>query len=198
MKCLNELPLARVQNDKQNLVTERIFGRVQVHAAAALFYFTKKGKAQHLIHQAKYSGDPQISKLIGNWMGRDLKESALFNDLDVIVPVPLHHSKIKMRGYNQSAEFGQGIEKFFLLPSKNQAMKRVQQSISQTTKNRIDRLSNVHASFELNDTRGLENKHILLVDDVLMTGATIEACTEKLLGIPGTKVSLCVMALVMD
>lgn len=198
IKCLNDLPLTDIHNQAENLLTERILGRIDVRSSAALFYFTKKGKAQHLIHQAKYSGDPQIARLLGNWMGTFLKDVSWHADIDIIVPVPLHHTKMRSRGYNQSAEFGRGIGEILDIHLKSDALMRIQRSISQTTKNRVDRLTNVHSSFELNETRGLQNKHILLVDDVLTTGATIEACAEKLLSIEGTKISLCVMALVMD
>ncbi len=198
VRCINELPIANLHKESENLITERLLGRIEAKAAGALFYFTKKGKVQHLIHQAKYSGDAQISKLLGNWMGRLLMESDLFNDIDVVVPVPLHYSKIKTRGYNQSAEFGRGISEILNKPVLNEALKRNRKDISQTSKNRIDRLTNVHSSFELNNVKGLENKHILLVDDVLTTGATIEACAEKLTSIEGTSISICVMAIVMD
>lgn len=198
IKCLMELPVSDMECHKENIFTERIFGRIAVEAAASLFYFSKGGKVQHLIHQAKYSGDGTIASLLGKWMGGKLKDSTLFQNLEMVVPVPLHNTKLKIRGFNQSEEFGKGIADVLNIELKANALKRVQSSVSQTSKNRLERLANVHQSFDLDVTTKLENKHILLVDDVLTTGATMEACAEKLLQIPGVKLSLASIAIVVD
>lgn len=198
VKCLVDLPLADMDPHKDNLITERLYGRFPIQSSAALLYFTKKSKTQHLIHHAKYSGDPQISRILGNWLGESLQAEKNYSIPDVIVPVPLHDSKMSSRGYNQSQEFGQGLAEIFQITCIGNALKRTQASISQTTKNRMDRLENVHSSFDLYKTDGIVNKHILLVDDVLTTGATIEACAEKLLTLPNTKISICLMAIVVE
>ncbi|HMG15463.1 MAG TPA: phosphoribosyltransferase family protein [Saprospiraceae bacterium] len=196
--CLIELPLTNMEIHKENLFTERLYGRIPIESATSLFYFSKGGKVQHLIHHAKYSGDGTIACLLGNWMGDILKQSTLFQNMDVIIPVPLHSSKLKSRGFNQSEEFGKGISEILNIDLNQFALKRIRSSVSQTSKNRLERLVNVHDSFELNGKDKLINKHILLVDDVLTTGATMEACAEKLLGIQGVKVSLVTIAIVVD
>ena len=198
IKCLMELPVCDMEWHKENIFTERIYGRIDVEAAASLFYFSKGGKVQHLIHQTKYSGNGNIAALLGNWMGSKLKESTLFKNIEIVVPVPLHKTKLKIRGFNQSEEFGKGIAGVLNIELKANALKRLQSSVSQTSKNRLERLANVHQSFELDVSTNLENKHILLVDDVLTTGATMEACAEKLMKIPGIKLSLASIAVVVD
>ena len=198
VSCLAELPLTNMHNQQENLITERLLGRINLHSAAALFYFTKKSKVQHLVHQVKYSGDPTIANMLGHWMGRYLSKSDLFNQIDMIVPVPLHKDKLQKRGYNQSAEFGKGLADILGSPCLPDALRRTKQSVSQTTGIRTARLLNVHESFSLNTGIDLSGKHILLVDDVLTTGATIEACATKILALPDTKISICVMAIVMD
>lgn len=196
--CLSELPLSEMENHFENSFTERVYGRIQIQTGCALFFFSKGGKVQQLIHKAKYSGDGQIAKLIGSWMGKRLLSSELYKDIDLIIPVPLHNSKRRSRGFNQSEAFAEGISEILKVPCKSNALKRSIASISQISKNRLERLNNVLESFELDDQDGLEGKHILLVDDVLTTGATLEACSEKLLTIPKIKLSLCTIALAMD
>lgn len=198
VSCLAELPLADMHNQAENLITERLLGRIDIQASAALFYFTKKGRVQHLIHQAKYSGDASIARMLGRWMGRYLLQSDRFKDVELVVPVPLHREKQLKRGYNQSAEFGQGIAEVLSLNCKPDALRRTKQSVSQTTGNRTERLTNVHQSFEINRADSFAGRHVLLVDDVLTTGATLEACAGKILSTAGTKLSICVMAIVTD
>ncbi len=198
IRCLSELPVTNMERHQENLFTERIYGRIPIESAASLFYFSKGGKVQHLIHQVKYSGDGNIACLLGNWMGNKLNQSPLFQNLDLIIPVPLHISKLRARGYNQSEEFGRGIAEILNVDLNTHSLKRIYGSVSQTSKNRLERLVNVHDSFKINVVDTLENKHILLVDDVLTTGATMEACAEKLINIPGVKLSLVTIAIAVD
>ena len=197
VSCLFELPLSDMQNHLHNHFTERIEGRIPIITASSLFYFSKNGKVQQLIHRAKYDGDKEIARLIGKWMGSKLANSPYYKDIDLIVPVPLHKSKFRSRGFNQSQSFGEGIGEVLGIICNAYVVKRKSGSISQTRKKKIERLESVF-DFQLDNIEGLEGKHILLVDDVLTTGATVEACAEQLLLIPKVKLSLATIGIAID
>lgn len=198
LSCKLKLPKTNFHLEKENKFSERFWGKVKIEAGAAMFYFKKGGRTQNLIHNLKYKKRPQIGVILGNLYGKELKESPLFQDIDIIVPVPLHWKKLRKRGYNQSAVFAQGLSEAMSIPWVADALRRNENSESQTKKSKMSRLENVLSVFEVNNQKKIEGKHILLVDDVLTSGATMEACATKILEIPGTKVSLATIAVAVN
>ncbi len=193
--CNATLPLANFHFDKNNPCTERLWGRVDVHSAAALYLFTKGSRVQKLIHHLKYDGKKEIGFLLGRQFGFQLKRSPLFSEVDLIVPVPLHPRKQRIRGYNQSEMFANGLSESMGVPHMKNGLKRIIHSESQTKKSREDRVVKMKEVFNVNQPGMLKGKHILLVDDVMTTGATLEVCASQLLSLPGTKVSIATIAI---
>ncbi len=160
-----------------------------------MFHFVKGGRAQRLLHQLKYGGKPQIGVQLGEWFGRDLRLSPWFSEVQAIVPVPLHPRKERMRGYNQSDAFARGLSMAMGAPWYKQGLKRRIFTETQTKKGRLERFGNVEEVFEAGEPAQLAGKHILLVDDVTTTGATLEACAIPLLTLNGVKLSMATIAL---
>jgi len=173
---------------------EIFWGRIRIHSAATFLNFTKSGRVQRLVHQLKYKSKTEVGILLGELYGRDLKKATLFENVDVIIPVPLHWKKQKQRGFNQSEMFGRGLAKAMKVKLDCETLIRNVATETQTKKSRIQRWENVSEVFELKDEAQLEGKHILLVDDVITTGSTLEASANKLLSIPDVKVSVATIA----
>ena len=155
-------------------------GRIDLQAATALYFFHKGNRLQGLMHKLKYNGIKEIGVRFGNHLGKDLKEAPLFSDVDMVMPIPLHPKKQKKRGYNQAEMIAQGFAK---VAEKEIIVNNLYRNIntsSQTNKNREERWKNVEKVFQLREPKSLEGKHILLVDDVVTTGSTIEACAQTL------------------
>jgi len=178
-----------------NPVLERFWGRVELHHATSIFTFTKGGILQNLIHQLKYKKRPQIGLELGKMTGNILKKSPYYQDIDYIIPVPLHPKKEHIRGYNQAAKYAQGIAETLDTEWSGNFLIRNTHTESQTKKSRLERFENVMRVLEVRNMDALTGKHLLLVDDVITTGATLEACSIKLLEIANTKVSLASIAL---
>ncbi|MFH1004622.1 MAG: phosphoribosyltransferase family protein [Bacteroidota bacterium] len=173
------------------------WGRVDIFSATSLYGFLKGGKVQHLIHQLKYRGKKEIGVSIGKYYGNELKSSPLFRGMNIIIPVPLHPEKLKKRGYNQSETFAHGLSKSLEIENENDLLIRAYSSETQTKKSRFARWKNVESIFKITQPKKLQDKHILLVDDVVTTGATLESCAHKILDVPGTKVSVATIACTM-
>ncbi len=182
---------------RENEFTQRLWGRLPLLSGAAFFYFTRKSPVQRALHLLKYHNKPEVGLKIGREFGRKLLESATFQSIDAIVPVPLHISKQRTRGYNQSAMFAQGIAEALEIPVLEQALLRRQFTDSQTRKKRLERYDNVGGVFAVTQPAALEGKHLLLVDDVLTTGATLEVCGNALLSVPSTRLSSVTIAIAM-
>jgi len=195
LSCQQRLPKTDFHLMAENEFTDRFWGRIVLEAGAALFYFTKDSAVQALIHQLKYGDKPNVGIQLGEWYGRTLKEHRPFSMIDVIVPVPLHPKRQRQRGYNQSTQFAIGLSTAMKIPYKKDALVRTIATSTQTQKTRLERFENVLQAFEVNPSSKLEGKHILLVDDVLTTGATLEACATKLLAVPNVKVSMATIAI---
>ncbi|MFM7022897.1 MAG: ComF family protein [Flavobacteriales bacterium] len=170
---------------------DRIFyGKVPVQKAVSLFYFIKGGVSQSLIHQLKYKNRTGVGLHFGQILGRELRRCEAFHDVDAVVPVPLGKGRKRKRGYNQSEKIARGIALELQKPLLPHYLLRVKQKASQTQHNKFTRWQNMHECFELNERSNKDFRHILLVDDVITTGATIESCARVLLQRQNIKVSV--------
>ena len=194
LSCRHDLPLTNFSFEEDNLVEKSFYGRILIENATALFYFLKKGKVQQLIHELKYNKQQQVGTFVGNWLGAEIAESDRFKKLDCIIPVPLHLKKLKTRGYNQVTTFGQSLAKTLAIPYDETILVKISSTKTQTKKLRFDRWKNVQELFVIQHNFSLKNKHILLIDDIITTGATLEACCEALTKIEGIKISIACMA----
>lgn len=192
--CRHDLPLMDITNFKDNRVINSFYGRIPIEKAISFLYYRKVGKAKTLIHQLKYKGNQEIGTFLGDWFGRILKELNVFNDVDYIVPVPLHPKKEKQRGYNQLTTFGLRLSTLLEIPYQPNILVRKSTEKTQTLKQRFERFSNASTKFSIADNSLFTNKHILLIDDVITTGATLEACCVALLKTPQIKISIATMA----
>lgn len=191
LHCLSELP----ETLSDSLVSRRLLGRVPLEAATALLIFKRKNSTQTLLHQIKYHGNERLALMMGHQMGRALASKKAFNDVDFLIPVPLHPRKIRIRGYNQSLLLCKGIAEEFPRPICDNNLIRTRHTETQTKKNREERLDNMEGVFALRNPDELKGKHILLVDDVITTGATTEACWSTLKSVPDIKISLASLAI---
>jgi ComF family protein len=192
--CRFTLPYTNFHLQPDNIVARQFWGKLDLQGAYALYYFVKGGKVQNLMHHFKYKGIQQIGNLLGNIAGEQLVKSAVFNSVDVIIPVPLHKSRLKERGYNQSICFADGLAQKLNKVVDNDNLVRVKSTETQTHKSRFLRFENMQEVFAVVNPERLKNKHILLVDDVITTGSTLEACGVKLLKIEGVKLSIATIA----
>lgn len=194
LTCRHDLPLTNFSFEENNLIEKSFYGRIPLENASSLFYFFKKGNVQRLIHELKYNKQQQVGTLIGDWLGELLVESNRFSTIDCIIPVPLHPKKLKKRGYNQVTTFGESLAKKLAIPYYSTILIRVSSTNTQTKKLRFDRWKNVQELFHVQNNSTLENKHILLIDDVITTGATLEACYDALNKTKNLKISIACMA----
>lgn len=193
-KCLFDLPFTDYHLYQENRVIKQLWGRVPLNAAMAMLYFRKGAKAQKLIHSLKYNGRTDVGILLGTMIGERLSASPQYADIDIIIPVPLHKRKLRSRGYNQSSFIAAGIAAQMSLPSDEGILIRSVSTESQTKKTRFSRYENMKAVFNIANNDQIVGKHILLVDDVITTGATLESCTNVLLAHGAQKVSIAAVA----
>lgn len=192
--CEYHLPKTGFHLYKENPVTDIFWGRVELQAATSFLFYQKGGRVQKLIHQLKYKGKTEVGSFLGKLLGTELHTSLLFKSVELVVPVPLHPKKLKKRGYNQCIYISQGIGKGLNIPVDSVTLKRVENTSTQTKKSREKRWENVKNAFGLSNPEAFENKHVLLVDDVLTTGSTMEACVRTLSKINGIKISIATIA----
>ena len=192
--CLNcnvfNLPRTAYHHIPENETAMRFVGRVPIVKATSFAYFTTDGLLQHLLHQLKYKERKEIGVFLGKQLGYDLKQLDWQKGIDFIVPVPLHPEKEAARGYNQTELLAQGLGNALELPIITDLLYRTRNTESQTQKSREERISNMQDAFEVKNIEKYTGKHILLIDDVLTTGATLEASAAALLTIPQTLVSI--------
>ena len=165
------------------------YGRVRLKAVTACFFFSKEGKVQRLIHELKYKGNADAGVFLGQELGKTIKEAPLFEGLDYLIPVPLHPKREKERGYNQSMMIARGVNEVTGIPVGDQYLFRSVNTATQTHKSKEERWQNVKDIFEVKHAEQLEGKYVLLIDDVLTTGATLEACALKLSAVKGITIS---------
>ncbi len=195
LSCEARLPLTDFHRFSENRVTDRLWGRIPLEAATAMLLFRKDGIAQNLIHHLKYKGRQDVGYQLGKRYGYLLRQQAPYHTVDAIVPVPLHLRKLQMRGYNQAAIFGQGLATTMHVPVIANALQRTRFTQTQTRKSLDERIRNVTGAFSLNQSQELQGKHLLLVDDVLTTGATLESCAQLLLSVADVRLSVATLAI---
>lgn len=188
--CEFHLPKTNFHFSDENPVTKMFWGRADLVSGAAFLYFNKGNKVQLLVHQLKYNGRKDIGVFLGALYGQTLKYAPSFNSADVIVPVPLHKKKYMKRGYNQSEQFGMGLSSVMSIPLNRHLLVRTKATETQTRKSRFSRYQNVREIFLVNQPENWRGKHLLLVDDVITTGATLESCIEALRVVPDVKISV--------
>lgn len=192
--CQYDLPKTDYHKEKDNPVEKLFWGRVEVQRAAGLYFFHGKTKVQHLLHKIKYRDRKEIAQKLGAVYGNTLRNTEFASGIDLIVPVPLHEKRRRSRGYNQSDLFATGLSESLGIAWSDKILKRSIYTETQTGKTRFERWGNVGNVFEVRNAGGIEGKHVLLVDDVITTGATLEACAHTLLQVQGVKVSIAAMA----
>ncbi len=194
IKCINQLPVTNFHLHYENQVEKIFRGRLPIIQATSFCYFSKDSLVQRLLHQLKYKGNKDVGYFSGRMMGTTLRQSERYDDVDALIPLPLFASREKKRGYNQAAVLCEGISETTGIPVLKNIVYRVTSTETQTNKSRIERWLNMEGRFELRDPAAVKNKHVLLVDDVLTTGATLEACGHELLKGENTKISISTLA----
>ena len=193
--CRHDIPLTNHHLNPENDAFKKFYGRIPVVHTSALFYFHKKGIVQELIHNLKYKGHEEIGAILGEWYAEDLKTIDLLQSVDEIIPVPLHRRKLKERGYNQVTAFGKALSSGLNIDYNGSILVRNVYSKTQSKKNLLGRTEGIESTFDVSFTEKDHNKHFLLIDDVITTGSTLEACSRALLKIPGAKISIVCMAM---
>ena len=190
LRCLAAMPETNFEKHAGNPIEKMFWGRLPLNNAAAQFYFTKESLMQRLMHQLKYRGNKDLGLQLGRLMGISIKESGRFEDIDALIPLPLFPSKEKRRGYNQATVLCNGMAEILSIPVLNDIIFRPQHTESQTKKGRIDRWKNIEGKFVLVNNSSIQLKHLLLVDDVVTTGATLESCGNELLKLENVRLSI--------
>jgi len=191
--CRLDLPRTRFYSFRDNPVARLFWGRVRLENATSYFYYQKGSRYQNLVHELKYRGRTDIGMELGRIMGIELRDTP-FAETDVILPVPLHPEKQRIRGYNQCDFIAGGLSSGLEIPFRTGLLVRTSESLTQTGKSRIQRWMNVEQVFKVAEKGNLPSKHITLVDDVVTSGATLDACASALLQVPGTRVSIATLA----
>jgi ComF family protein len=181
LSCLHELPYTDHFKIKNNSVKNRFAGRIRLQHAGALFIFREKGPIQHMLHKLKYRHKMELGVIMGEMLAKEIMLSPYIKKVDVIIPVPIHNQRKKERGYNQCEIIAQSLSQHSGIPVISDALIKHLHNESQTGKNRGERMENVHQAYQLNQHRNIAGLSILVVDDVVTTGATVESCCLELL-----------------
>ncbi|WP_041301328.1 ComF family protein [Lacinutrix sp. 5H-3-7-4] len=193
--CRHNLPVTNYHKTNDDFVKKVFYGRAKLEQATALLRFEKKGIVQQLLHDLKYREQQQIGTFLGKWLGIELKETNNYNAIDMVIPVPLHKTKLGSRGYNQVEKFGKEIALALNTEYQDKILQKITNTSSQVNKKRFARWQNNTELFAVTNTQKLNNKHILLVDDIITTGATLEACIAELNKANNIKISIATMAI---
>jgi ComF family protein len=194
LRCLSELPETNFFGQPGNPVEKNFYGRMGVQNAGAAYFFTKDSLIETLIYELKYRGNKDIGNYMGKLMAKYLENNERFASIDVLIPLPLNPRRQRKRGYNQATALCNGIATVWRKPILENAVVRKVHTETQTQRGRVNRWQNMQGVFAVVDPASLQNKHILLVDDVVTTGASLEACGSELLKIPGTRLSIATLA----
>ncbi len=195
LSCRHQLPFTYYEEQEDNPVKKIFCGRVPIHAATALLHFTKQGIVQEIIHAIKYRDHTSLAEELGHWLGHQVQDQSLFSDIDLILPVPLHPLRRMRRGYNQVDPFGGALAQYLNASFSKCYLKRKRLTSKLAFKGRLDRWTSLENAFTVRKSSQLEGKHVLLVDDVITTGATLEACALQLLKVPNIRISIAAMAI---
>lgn len=195
ISCRHNVSLTNNLYQTDNECFKKFYGRIPLEFASAMLFYHKKGITQQLIHQLKYKNHQEIGTLLGEWYASDLKENEILQTIDYIVPVPLHKKRLKERGYNQVDAFSKAIAQGLQKPYEAHLLNRTTYAQSQSKMNLINRNTVSEKTFDINFSAQHHNKHFLLIDDVLTTGATLEACGKEILKIPNARLSIVTIAL---
>lgn len=195
LRCISQLPHTGFEKIPGNPIEDTFRGRLLIEAATAQFYFSKGHLVQYLIHQLKYNGNKEAGEYLGATMGKAILESGRFTNLDYLVPLPLFAEKEFKRGFNQAEIICNGLSITLGVPVHAKNVIRKRHTDTQTKKHRAERWENVEGSFSVLQPEKLHGKHVLLVDDVITTGATLEACGSLLTKIPSLKLSMATLAM---
>lgn len=190
LQCLHKLPRTNNYLETHNNIEDRLWGRFPFERIASFCFYIKGGMLPPLIHNLKYNNGKNVGILLGKIYGKDLLDSDFVNTIDFIVPVPLHPDKEKLRGYNQSEMIAKGLSQSMGIPLSNDNLQRTISNPTQTDRGKTQRWENVKGIFELKEPSKYSGRHILLVDDVITTGSTIEACVSALTQSPEIKISV--------
>lgn len=190
LNCLYKLPKTNHLTNPDNKLEVFFAGRFPFVRIAAFAYFVKGESIQRIIHEIKYKNNPKLAVYMGELCGKEILKSNCFTDIDYIVPIPLHKNRLKMRGYNQALLLANGISAKTNIPVNTENLVRIIDNPSQTKNSRLERWKNTEGIFEVKDQDLFMGKHILLVDDVVTTGSTLEVCAKLITSCPGTRVSI--------
>ena len=193
LECMDALPLTGFHQHDDNPVKQIFRGRLDVSCASSYVYFTKQSVMQRLLHELKYKGNREVGYFFGRRMAQALKKNASYNDVQALIPMPLHHSREKKRGYNQATVICEGMAEVMQIPVMEKVVRRNRVTETQTRKNRTQRWENIEHTFSLTD-KSIAGTHVLLVDDVLTTGATLEACGAELLKVDDVRLGIVTLA----
>jgi len=194
LQCTASLPYTGFASMPGNPVEQVFEGRISFRFAFSEFYFSKGKIIQTLIHQLKYNGNRKVGIYLGTLIGMSLLSASRIEPPDVLIPLPMFAAKEFKRGYNQAAVVCEGISLQTGIPVDKTSVTRNRATETQTRKHRIERWLNVDGSFQINDEHALKGKHVLLVDDVITTGATMEACAQSILQTSNTQISIAAIA----
>lgn len=194
LSCLYKLPKTNYHLLADNAIEKRFWGKVNVHHASSYLYFEKGGSVQKVLHHIKYKDGKELAVYMGKQMGLSLKDSPFYQDVDYIIPVPLHPNRLRRRGYNQSELLVSGIAQAMGKVMDVNTLIRPVENPTQTKKSVYERWENTNGIFQITNTQQFENKHVLLVDDVLTTGSTLEACVQAMLQCNNIRVSIVTLA----
>lgn len=194
LSCLMHLPETNYHLMETSPLDHIFEGRVRVEKATSMLFYKKGNRVQHILHALKYKGNKEVGRFLGEMYGRQLSRSPYYRSVDCIVPIPLHAKKLRMRGYNQSEWIAMGLSRSMNIPYFTDVLFRSEFTDTQTKKSRFSRWENVKSVFTTVETEKIRDKHVLLCDDVLTTGATMEAAITQLLKIEGVRVSVATLA----
>lgn len=192
--CLTDLPRTNFVNYDENSVAKLFWGRIELTFGFSVFHFHKEGKLQALLHALKYKSKTQIGEFLGREMGKDFSGSKWNNSTDLILPIPLHPKKERLRGYNQCDFLARGMSSTAGIPYLSNVIERVTNTSTQTKKSKYERWKNVNSIFEVSNANKILGKNVLLIDDVITTGSTLESCAQTLLQSGAKSVGIAVVA----